>query len=111
MHPWGRLARCLNGLLSEAGGAYWPLATYLCPFFGTFTTLYPSASETPEMVTPSGGGGGGLAPARGRQGRAPPRPACVWGSGVPAACAGPVLSALVRSRWGPGGLLWCRHSD
>ena len=26
-------------LLSEAGGAHWPLATYLCPFLGPFQSL------------------------------------------------------------------------
>ena len=40
--PPGEGGGCLSGVLSEAGGVYWPLATDPCPFPGPF---------------PSGGGG------------------------------------------------------
>ena len=35
----------LGGLLSEAGGAYWPLAIYTCPFLEPFPSVGSSAIE------------------------------------------------------------------
>ena len=33
----------LLGLLSQAGGTYWPLATYPCPFFESFPSVGSSS--------------------------------------------------------------------
>ena len=54
------------GLLSEASGAYWPLATYPCPFREPFPSVDGGAHQLLTQAgirrEEGGGGEGGLEP-------------------------------------------------